>query len=38
MKENIYTASIVTVSDSCSQGTREDLSGKAISKYLVDAG
>ncbi len=38
MKENIYTASIITVSDSCSQGEREDLSGKAIFKFLSDRG
>lgn len=35
---NSYTASVITVSDSCSQGIREDLSGKAIVNFLTERG
>lgn len=33
-----YKVAILTVSDSCSKGEREDLSGKAISKIMTEHG
>lgn len=33
-----YSVSIITVSDRCSRGERDDLSGPAIEKWAVDAG
>jgi molybdopterin adenylyltransferase len=32
--EKPFTAAVVTVSDSCSQGKREDLSGPAVAQFL----
>ena len=34
----MYTASVITVSDNCYEGTREDLSGPAVSVMLANAG
>src|SRR5215472_7168538 len=31
-----YTAAVVTVSDSCSRGTREDRSGPAVAQLLAE--
>ena len=33
-----YTVQIITVSDRCSRGEREDLSGPALESYVRDAG
>lgn len=33
-----FTAAVVTVSDSCSRGEREDISGPAVAKLLKDLG
>lgn len=38
MNNNSYTASVITVSDSCSKGIREDLSGKTIVDFLAERG
>jgi len=34
----MYTASVITVSDKCFRGTRDDLSGPAVHALLEDAG
>jgi len=34
----MYTASVITVSDKCFEGTRDDASGPAVQKMLEDAG
>ena len=33
-----YTAAILTVSDRCSRGVREDTTGPALAKMLTDEG
>src|SRR5262249_5334432 len=33
---SVYTAAVITVSDSCSRGEREDLSGPAVAKALEE--
>jgi molybdopterin adenylyltransferase len=35
---NIYTAAVITVSDSCAQGLQEDLSGPAVGRMLGSRG
>jgi molybdenum cofactor synthesis domain-containing protein len=34
----MYTTAVITVSDRCFEGTREDLAGPAVSKALSEAG
>jgi molybdenum cofactor synthesis domain-containing protein len=37
-RDEAITAAVVTVSDSCSRGEREDLSGPAVARALQDHG